>query len=189
MDYAGANNTDVTALVSLPQPDYMFVFYPADGWEVAYSPGESTRWSNNAPGHWGNVLQRVEWWIGNLRRELDVKDPWAAVFESVESFNLGGDSDDNSNFTEPERDYIKLELAAIKTYLLDQGLQADVDRHAVITRLDLLEDGLDRFGRRDWLWFALGLLMQLAFIGWVTPEGVRYVVEHWFGEGQRLLGS
>lgn len=188
-DYAGDDNTDVTALIYRAEPEYRFVFYPDEPWKVGYSPGDSTHWVEDVPGDWANVLQRVGWWLDYLRRETSITDPWAAIFESVESFNIGGDPDDNSPFSSSERDYIKRELAEIKSFLLDQGLKADADRHAVMTRLDYLEDGIDRLGRRDWVWFALGLLMQLVFIGWVTPEGVRFVVEHWFSEGRRLLGA
>lgn len=167
---------------------YRFDFYPGANWTVNYSPAEQTAESGDTIlRSWADVLVRVDQWLSNIKREEDVTDPWAAFAESVEPFDLGGGEDDNSPFSEAEQDEIGRRLADIKAFLLDQGAVADADRHEVMERLNRIEDAARRLGRLDWRSFAIGALVELALIGYVTPEGVRSVVNMLLAAAQRLL--
>lgn len=169
---------------------YRFDFYPGDSWIVNYAPAEHTAESGEiGVGSWENVLVRVDWWLSYIKREQDVTDPWAAFAESIEPFDIGGDTNDNSLFSKDEQDEIARHLADIKMYLLDQGVVADADRHEVMARLDRIEEASQRLGRLDWRSFAIGALVELALIGYATPEGVRNAVNMLLGAAQRLLSS
>ena len=122
-----------------------------------------------------------------LIRELNVIDPWATFFETSWSFNLGSGDDDNSLFSETERAATTRQLAEFETYLLDEGVKSDEDRHAIIATMGRIEDAQVRMGRLDWRSFAIGALMELALIGYSTPDGVRYVVTALVGAAQHLL--
>ena len=178
----------ITTLVYLPESDYRFEFYPGDNWIVNYSPADDTASSGEqGVGAWPYVLERVDWWLGCLMRELNVSDPWAGLFESVRSFDLGSGDDDNSPFSKTERETITRQLAEFKAYLLDEGVKSDADRHAVIATLGRIEDAQGQLGRLDWRSFAIGALMELALMGYATPDGVRYVVTALVGAAQHLL--
>jgi hypothetical protein len=167
---------------------YRFDFYPGDNWVVNYSPAEHTAESGLiGVGQWERVLTQVDLWLSYIRREEEVTNPWAAFAESTEPFDLGGDDDNNSPFSEAEQDEIVRRLGDIRAYLLDQGIVADADRHDVMARLGRIEDASRRLGRLDWRSFAIGALVELALIGYATPEGVRHAVNMLLGAAQRLL--
>ena len=178
----------ITSLLYKPDHNFHFDFVPSIEFAVRYSPAEHTASSNwQGVGRWEFALQRVDWWLVFLRRELDTPDPWAVFFESVEPFNFGGDQGDNSEFTEGERDAITKQLEKIKTSLLDEGVKSDEDRHAIIDGMTRIEGKLAAMGRLDWRKYAIGALVELALIGYATPEGVRHAVNLLFGAAQQLL--
>ena len=187
--YGGKDNETVTALVHRAHPDYRFVFYPGPDWLVAFAPGDRTHWVDDDPGDWANVLQTVDSWLRYLKRELNVSDPWAAFVESVEPFNLGGSEDDDNNtpFTDDERQTISAQLEDIKSYLLKHAADSDTDRHAIMDGMNRANDELGKRGRIDWRTFMLGVLAELIMFGYATPEGVRYAVNLLVGSAQHLL--
>jgi hypothetical protein len=179
----------ITALVYLPDRRYLFAFYPPGShWIVDYSPAEHTASSGDVGvGDWENVLVEVDSWLSYLKRELGVSDPWAAFFESVEPFNIGDTDDDNSSFTQPEREAISRQLEEFRTYLLDEGVKSDEDRHAILATMDRIEKATGRLGRLDWRAYAIGALIELALVGYASPEGVRSIVNVLVGAAQHLL--
>lgn len=178
----------ITSLLYVPDHNFHFDFFPGDNWVVRYSPGEHTTSSGmQGVGDWVYVLERVNWWLSYLKRELDTPDPWTAFAESVESFNFGSGADDNTPFTPDEQVYLSTQLDQIKNLLLNAGVEAEDDRHAIIAGINRLEEAKGRLGRLDWRGLALGTLFELLLIGYATPDGVRGAVNLLVGAAQHLL--
>jgi hypothetical protein len=178
----------ITSLLYKPDHHHHFEFLPAVQWTVRYSPAEHTAssdWQN--VGQWEFVLERVGWWLGYLKRELDTPDPWAAFAELSTPFNHGDGDDGNAPFTDDERLTLSAKLEDIKTYLLNEGAKSEEDRHAIMDGINRANHELGKRGRIDWRTFTLGVLAELIMFGYATPEGVRYAVNLLVGSAQHLL--
>jgi hypothetical protein len=178
---------DFTALVYLPDTGFRFYFYPASRrWSVEYWPGEDTtsRWED--VGEWDAVLTRVDWWLGYLRRELDVGDPWAEAVAG-EVAQLGAGPAVNTPFTEPEREAVVARIEQVKAFLLEADFRAEQDRHIIIERLDYLTDATKRLGRFDWRGAAVSGVIDLAILGFVEKDQVRAVMDFLIGTVHKLL--
>jgi hypothetical protein len=177
-----------TSLLYKPDHHYHFDFHPSTKWSVRFSPAEHTSssgWDN--VGEWEIVLQRVDWWLGYLRRELDTADPWAVFTELSAPYNMGDGTDDNTAFSEGERQALTRQLDAIQTFLLNEGDKAEEDRHAIIDGINRANEQLTKLGRIDWRTFTLGVLAELTMFGYATPEGVRFAVNLLVGSAEHLL--
>lgn len=184
-DLKSADET-YTTLVYLPEPDFRFDFHAGDSWVVEYWPG------NEAPGDWeetrswDRALERVDWWLANLQRELDVGDPWADA-ATGELGEVNSDPRNNDPFTADEREALVGRIEQLKTHLLDAEVRSDHDRHVIIERLDYLSDAVGRLGRFDWRGLAVATVIDLGVLGYVERDTVRHVVDFLIGAVRQLL--
>jgi hypothetical protein len=180
----------ITSLLYRPDHNFRFDFFPGNPSHVRFFPSEDAVSSGmvTVP-NWQLVLSRFGAWLGYLKREIDTPDPWAAVAESVESFNLGGDANDidNSRFTPSEQADVIERIEVLRVRLLDSAALSDQDRHVIIARLDYLTEAVGRLGRFDWSSVAVNVVIGLAILGYVDRADVQQFVSLLVGAVQRLL--
>jgi hypothetical protein len=117
----------------------------------------------------------------------DIKDSWdeslKRFFAAFGETTLTTGSDplseapqENSRFTDDEREQITAELYAIRTELRNQGNLTAEQLAIMNAKLDEADQASKRLSRKDWVTYFLGLMTTVVVAGTVPPESANHVM-------------
>ncbi len=130
-----------------------------------YSPGPDQRVVRRlAPIPQWNNFNLVGEWLGVLRREVNIEDPWETFGGEQMSGQAPLFTADNSPLTSEEQAQIAESVEVIKQYVLQKADVGQELRSFLIDRFDELKRDSQKFGKRDWLNVALATFLQVAFL-------------------------
>jgi hypothetical protein len=138
---------------------------------------------------WQSVIQRISRWLGDVKRDLETPDLWAALQRQAEL--LGANFDDvtgNTPFTPGEQKEIAEGLRewavdARRTYSLSEP-----QRRVLDAKLDYLVNAAGRLGRIDWRNAFVGVILGYVLTAALPPDSARDMlfraigaIGHFFG--------
>lgn len=151
---------------------------------AVYRPGpQGPSFQINA-GDWRNEVGYVLEWLENVRREFEAPDLWAELRNQreLEAAPTPGGGEDNSPFTEPERELIAQQLGELKELITHtHELQIEQVRE-LNARIDYLVDASARLGRFDWRQILLSQLVSLVLAS-VIPQDAFATAVHFITRG------
>ena len=136
-----------------------------------YSPGFNSRTdSRKVEEQFRWRLRLVGEWLTYLKREYEAPDLWGLLRQELKLLQLASSPDlPNDSFTEPEKQSIRIQLTQISQRLIsDHNLQ--VQQVEILEQgFSYLADSVNRFGKKDWLNFAMGTLVNIALGAAFSP--------------------
>lgn len=138
---------------------------------VEYSPGHTSRThaSKASPHNWDLYVMLVAQWLKYVKREHQ-PDLWELLRQDTKLLQPASSPDlPNDSFTEPEKQYIHNQLAGIKEHLISDHHLQPQQAEILEQRFSYLADSLNRFGKKDWLNFAMGTLVNIALGAAFSP--------------------
>jgi hypothetical protein len=123
---------------------------------------------------WPTVVERLQRWAGEVKRDIDTPDLWAELQRDRELLTSTRYEDvENTPFTSDEQAKIAERLEQIKEYIR-ATYELTADQYATIdARLDHLEGAAGRVGRIDWRNQLLGVFLGLLVDAVLPAEPVR----------------
>jgi len=154
----------------------------------SYVAGDAPSWPYDAYS-WDGVMQRVNLWLGDLKRDLEMPDLWADL--QREAGLLGGASDGvtkNTPFTPSEREEIVNGLQELGEEIKQTYALSEAQVRVLDAKLDYLIDAAGRLGRIDWREVFAGAILSLIITAALPPEAIRHIfltllraIGHFFG--------
>jgi hypothetical protein len=135
---------------------------------------------------WGEVVERVTSWVGELREDLSSPDFWTSL-EGVPP--LGDDAThDNSPFTPEERQGIAERAAAIKTEAQSRYQLTDQQIQILEAKLDYVVEASKRMGRLDWRNLVAGVVLDMVREAVLPTQTTTKVFNHLLTAVSHMLG-
>jgi hypothetical protein len=158
-------------------------------WRVQDGPGAA---SENRTREWGDVLDQLEYWAGEVHYVTETPDFWAEL-QQVPEILAAAQSDDASNapFAPDEQAEISTRIDQVKGVVRREHPELMAEQLAAIEQgLDVVKEATTRVGRKDWVTLANGALLSLVVNDLVPPHVVQGVfnmlitgIGHLFGIG------
>ena len=105
-----------------------------------------------------------------MKREYEAPDLWELLRQETKLSQLASSPDlPNDSFTDLEKQYIHNQLAGIKEQLISDHHLQPQQAEIIAQGFSYLADSLNRFGKRDWLNFAMGTLVNIALGAAFSP--------------------
>lgn len=165
-------NVECPVLVYRYERKFFFQFELHDKYHVyKCCPGANTPEEINQTGQWNSQIQQVANWAYRLRNEIEAPDLWEEMSKyqivlSPETPESG--ANEPFSWTEAEEIKVKLEQFGDKIRSVYQ-LNTEQDTF-VRNKLKYLEDSAKRFGKKDWIFLALGVFPIIGKALEMTPD-------------------
>jgi hypothetical protein len=190
------NSFEISKLVHRPTGYYFMSDFPSAGTEThayEFTPSEQSFVSvKSTSGSWPGQLNAVKRWLRLIKRESI--DLWSALGAEHTLLEAAvGTSDDNSEFSEAEKQKIVVALAEIREFIATGNALSQEQLTVLDDRVRYLQDSANRLGRKDWINVALGVLtslvLQLALPGDPARDVFRFAVKalEWVMQGAAPL--
>jgi hypothetical protein len=160
--------------VELKKTEFYFAIYSHPGeyspakFLVTFSPGSQQISESQECHDWASVLRTFPNYLGVLRRELSVADPWDNAKKYADKLHaVPQTGDGNLPLSGREKDDVQKTLEEIKHLLLDHVKNDEKKRRYVADQFRMLHDAVTKFGKKDYL-----MLVYTAVIGMATTIGV-----------------
>jgi hypothetical protein len=145
--------------------NYFFIFdFLRDEYYCTYSPGFQTPIRETRSADWNSQIDRVREWLKNLKREVEITDPWDDIGKYLpekEEINLE-DEKENSPFSYETVEHITNALHKLKDEI-KKSYNLDTEQDKLVQeKLDYLIDCSKRMGRKDWYHIVIGAVIGLA---------------------------
>ena len=151
------------------------------------SPGTDSHETVFTVDDWRMAMRGVETWIKCVRREVEAPDLWAEVVSARESIETVIARVEPDAFSNDEKAVATDAIAEVREHVKKLAVSNGVGFRAVAEKLDHLEDAVERLGKRDWLYTAIGVLVTIV-IG-VAPDDARAVFSKLWASLRRALGG
>jgi len=151
-------------------------YYQFGAYSDEFSPGHLERIgrqdiSRASYGSWPSRLQYVTEWLHELKGELDAPDLWAELSNARRLSQIASSSRiDNSQFTIEEKEYIIHQLGEIKQHLIAHHQLQLQQAEAIEHGFQNIVDAMNRFGKKDWVNYAVGFLLNFAVATIFSPQ-------------------
>lgn len=145
---------------------------------LTYSPSQylAKDETTMSPGDWPKLHSYFRSWLEYLRRELNTKNPWDDILKQKELSEAAATiGEENTPFTSDEISLISSKLDEIKDLLVAKNLVDEEQQTAIESQLKYLGEAAKRQGRRDWVFLALGVIVQLGFEKALTPAAFKVI--------------
>jgi len=163
MDAKTSNNTIISLLVYRPMEKYRFMFNNSLGsWGSRFSPGKDVLEAAEYATSFDDQLEACATWVSYLKREISTPE-WDSLFRvGASQARTALSATENTPFTEIEIRSISERLSKIEADLLSQGKLSQAQSDYVKSELRKLAESASRFGRKDWVTFAMGTAVSIS---------------------------
>ena len=166
-------------LVHQPSGFFFRLLVPTEGYmgssenTFQFTPGKQNEFTYGTGLSWEYHLAMMREWLRNLKREIEVVDPWAG-FDTLGSAV--------PNFARPDAPFAAEEIKIVHSQL--DSIAAEIERlqigsvaerEVVKKSLDDLKRAAERVGKKDWYLIFLGTMASHALEKIVTPDTLRSV--------------
>lgn len=122
---------------------------------------------------WGAVLRAVRTWLAIVQREHLEPDFWEAYSGGNLLAANSLSDDENLPFTPTELLRVRSAIKEIGEHLKSRGSGSQAEAQLIDARLKHLEDAAGRLGRKDWITFAMGTLVNIVVGVALAPDAAR----------------
>lgn len=118
----------------------------------------------------------VKEWLQRISEEVNTPDVWAMLDSETALFTAAAVEDGQTSFSEEEQARIINGIAEIKSYVLELIDSSDATDQAidlVTNKLQYLESAVRRLSRQDWVYMAIGVIVNIIVGTALPPEDAR----------------
>jgi hypothetical protein len=148
-------------------------YYQFGAYNDTFSPGHLQRVQYEKVVHWQSRLQVVIYWLNELKEQLDAPDLWVELLQVRQLSQTASDSRielASAQFTPEEKEYVIRQLHEIKQHLIGQYQFQLEQTQAIDQGFQDIADAMNRFGKKDWINYAVGLLINIAVAAVFSPQ-------------------
>lgn len=180
----GSSWTKASVLVHVPS-EY---FYTFGKYVDQFSPGRTDRveskslyeYSNSDK--WSSRWQSVETWITRLKEEIDAPDLWSQLLKDREVYQLASSTVQPGDvFTAQDKHYVAQQFRQIQNQLSTVHRLQEQQVQAMNQKFGEIVEGMNRFGKKDWLNWAIGALTGFALNAAFSPAAARDLFHGFIG--------
>lgn len=160
--------------VNFKKTEFYFAIYSHPGeysyakFMVTFSPGLQEISESQECQDWGSVVRTFQNYLGILRRELSVADPWDNAKKYADKLHgVPQTGDGKLPLSGKEKDDVQNALDEIKQLLLEHVKNDEKKQQYLADQFRMLRDAVTKFGKKDYL-----MLVYTAVIGMATTIGV-----------------
>lgn len=125
---------------------------------------------------WPTVVERVERWARDVKRDVDTPDLWAELQREREILTgTRYEEVGNTPFTSDELAEIAEQLQQIKEYVSTRYALSEAQMLHLEAKLDDIAAAAGRMGRKDWALWVSGALLGAFVQGILPPEVVQHI--------------
>jgi len=118
--------------------------------------------------------QTVYNWLRRLREEVETPDLWQEMLKDRELYQIASsDMYSLEVFTSQDKLYLSQQLKQVQNQLAKEHQLSANQAQAVEQRFAEIVEGMDRFGKKDWINWAIGALTGFALNAMFSPSAAR----------------
>ena len=126
---------------------------------------------------WPTVVERVERWARDVKRDVDTPDLLAELQREREILtDTRYEAVGNTPFSSEEQAEIAEQLRQIKEYVSTSYALSEVQARHLEAKLDDIVAAAGRMGRKDWTLWVGGALLGAFVQGILPPEVVQHII-------------
>ena len=175
----GRPSFTVPALVHEPT-QYAFAFdvnSRGSHWAI-YRPGPEGPTHRTHTKSWSAQLEHVTTWLEHVQEAYLAPDLWASLgAEQQVIAALSTGDDDNTPFTDHERELIADQLEALKAQISNSFQLQGVQLRELEERIEYLVGATNRLGRFDWKQALLSQLLSLILLALLPREAAAAIFD------------
>ena len=159
-----------------PESEY---FYTFGNYHDSCSPGVHERierhdiYENGVEGRWDCRLPVVKSWLARLKEELDAPDLWGQLFDGKALATHSALTPPTARFTEEQVRLLSGEFKRIEKRVTDLHDLTVAQKEAMHEGFEDIKAEMKRFGIKDWVNYACGLLFNMMVGATFAPSAAR----------------
>jgi hypothetical protein len=165
--YKDADDDGSGVALRLNQDSVTFFFYfngssnrwAYRGFPIGVGNGEEIGYGKQ----WNELLNRLKYWGQKISAELNTPDLWTDILNIKSGYSVDYEEfKDNKPITAKEAHAIKYKLKMLENKILESYGNTEEHIKIITEKFEYLNEGIERQGKKDWLYTLTGVLASLA---------------------------